>query len=161
MKIIRSIQNETNNYSNRHSFSNIIFCGNCGKNYIGLLGKKKNNGSRSDRRWRCTIATNYGKEHETANGKEGCNNSSINEKVLKYTFLEILKLLFVDKKKIEYEKQKIEREKDKILNLCIKQIYMGTKTQDTVCPHCGCITKTKKDIKVRSIIRSYNSYLNS
>lgn len=33
----------------------------------------------------------------------------------------------------------------------IKQICMETKIQDTVCPHCGCVTKTKKDTKVRNI----------
>lgn len=143
----RSIRNETSKYSNRYSFSNKIVCGHCGKNYIGLLGKKKKDGSRSNRRWRCSTATNYGKEHETEEGKMGCNNTSINEKILKCTFLEILRSLFLDKKKIvqdieqiikknisldnfnedqknEYEKEKLkaEREKDKILDLCIKEI---------------------------------------
>ena len=144
----RSVRAELSKYSNKYALSNKIVCAECGKGYTGVVPKKRKDGTRGDyRRWRCSTATNYGKMHETENGIVGCNNVSVDERVLQLTFLDILKSLYYDKKRViqdiellmkksiindnfdedkkkeyEKEKEKAEREKDKILDLCIKEI---------------------------------------
>lgn len=109
------------NYSNRYWCSGKLICNECGKHYVSRT-KKLSDGSLY-KSWRCYGKASYGNIKIIGNEKVGCDNSSVNEKVLLYVMSYILKMIKLDKINILNDIVK-EIKKAKINVDCnINQVY--------------------------------------
>ena len=86
-------------HSCRYPFSGKIICGECGKKYVSRT-KALSDGSRY-KAWRCGETAAHGRRKQAPNGEiVGCNNISVNDKVLREGVLFTLKLLKLNKEEI-------------------------------------------------------------
>lgn len=85
-------------YSNRYWCSGKIYCGECGRRCVCRNKKQKNSKYRA---WRCNESAKHGNKKLGQYGEEiGCNNKSINERVLLAGVYFVLKHFQLNKEKL-------------------------------------------------------------
>lgn len=90
-------------YSNRYWCSGKVFCGECGGHCV--CRNKKQKGSKY-RAWRCNESAKHGNEKVGKYGEKiGCNNQSVNERVLLSGVYFVLSQINLNKKKLISEMQ--------------------------------------------------------
>lgn len=142
-------------YSNRYWCSGKLYCGECGRRYVGKTKTLKN--GTVYRGWRCISAAEHGARKRDIDGREiGCSNGQIHEKALLSCMQYAIAQIPVDKKQLQEEiiteirqlkatsaqnmdsariqKQidELQRKKRKLLDLALEEILDQTdfKTQN-------------------------------
>ncbi|MGN0371849.1 MAG: recombinase family protein [Enterocloster sp.] len=93
-------QAERVRYSNRFWCSGKLYCGECGKCFVGKT-KKLKNGTVS-KSWRCAAAAEHGRSRMDAWGNRvGCDSSQINEKALLSAVSYCIQCFPIDKKSLK------------------------------------------------------------
>lgn len=112
-----SSKKQKSKHSNRYWCSGKLICGECGHRFVSRRKKLKN--GEIYKAWRCYASTKYGQAKTNNSGENiGCNNSSINEKILISAVAYSLKFLKINSKSI---KENMLREIRLVLNLKAKK----------------------------------------
>lgn len=113
----RSISNKKDfKYSNRYWCSGKIICGECGRHFVSKTKTLKN--GIKYKSWRCSNNANHGSKK--LNEYIGCDNQSINDKVLLSSIGYVLNLINIDKQNI------INTITNEIITLQISKINVDT-----------------------------------
>lgn len=96
----RSIhKDKSGKYSNRYWCSGKIICGECNRNFVSKNKILKDNYKYKS--WRCSANANHGNKKTNKLGEYiGCDNKSINDKVLLCSIIYVLNLMNIDKQNI-------------------------------------------------------------